>query len=63
MSKDDTLLTAEQVGELLGKSGRTVRRLADRRLLPVAQRLPGLRGAYLFARADVEALIATDRAS
>lgn len=63
MSNDDTLLTAEQVGEVLGKSGRTVRRLADRRILPVAQRLPGPRGAYLFTRADVDALLAAGKAS
>jgi len=37
--------------------------MADASELPVAQRLPGPNGAYLFARADVEALATPDNAA
>lgn len=54
------LMTSPEVGHLLGKSARTVQRMADSGLLPVAQKLPGPNGAYLFARSDVEALLAPE---
>jgi excisionase family DNA binding protein len=52
MTTDD-LITSTQAGALLGKSGRTVQRMADAGSIPFAQRLPGPNGAYLFRRADV----------
>lgn len=52
----DELLTSGQSGALLGRSYRTVIRLAETGELPIAQKLPGPNGAYLFRRADVEAL-------
>ena len=55
MSPDD-LLTSTQAGAILTKSGRTVQRMADAGKIPVAQKLPGPNGAYLFRRSDVEAL-------
>lgn len=54
----DDLLTSPQAGTLLGKSARTIQRMADAGDLPVAQKLPGPNGAYLFRRSDVEALLA-----
>lgn len=51
------LLTSPEAGQILGKSARTVQRLADAGALPVAQKLPGPNGAYLFRRSDVEALL------
>lgn len=57
----DDLLTSSQVGAILGKSARTVQRMVDAGSLTPAQKLPGPNGAYLFRRADVEAL--TDEAA
>ena len=51
----DALLTSPQAGALLGKSARTVQRMAENGDLPVAQKLDGPNGAYLFRRADIEA--------
>ncbi len=56
MPDDATLLTSPQAGLLLGKSARTVQRMADAGALPIAQKLPGPNGAYLFRRADVDTL-------
>lgn len=51
-----TLMSTREVARCLGVSVPTVTRLArDERLAP-AQKLEGLRGAYLFDRDDVEAL-------
>lgn len=55
MTDKDQLLTSPQAGLILGKSSRTVQRMADRGELPVAQKLPGPNGAYLYWRADIEA--------
>jgi len=52
---NEELLTSPQAGLLLGKSARTVQRMADAGDLPIAQKLPGPNGAYLFRRGDVEA--------
>jgi len=54
----DELLTATQVGNLIGRSGRTVIRMAEAGKLAVAAKLPGINGAHLFRRSDVDALIA-----
>lgn len=48
---------------MLGKSIRTVQRLADSGNLRVAHKLPGPNGAYLFERTDVEALLADSDAA
>jgi excisionase family DNA binding protein len=52
---NDDLLTSPQAGLILGKSARTVQRMADAGELAYAQKLPGPNGAYLFRRSDVEA--------
>lgn len=54
----DELLTSTQAGQILGKSGRTVVRMADKGDIKPAGKLPGDNGAYLFKRADVERLAA-----
>lgn len=51
---DADLITSFEAGLLLGKSARTVQRMAGDDL-PIAQKLPGPNGAYLFRRRDVEA--------
>lgn len=57
MAYDDDLITAAEAGIILGKTPRTIARMAgDGTVLP-AHKLPGLTGAYLFRRADVEALL------
>lgn len=56
----DELLTATQAGIILGRSGRTVIRMAEAGKLPVATKLPGPNGPHLFRRADVEALLSTE---
>src|SRR5437899_7891167 len=52
------LISAAEAAELLGRSKRTIARMAgDGRLTP-ALKLPGLRGDYLFQRSYVERLAA-----
>lgn len=51
----DELITAPEAGQILDCSGRTVVRKAERGDIPIAQKLPGPNGAYLFRRADIEA--------
>lgn len=53
---NDELLTSTQAGLLLGKSGRTVQRMAENGELTPAHKLPGPNGPYLFRRADIESL-------
>lgn len=48
------LLTSAEVAEKLHISTRTVARLAESGDLPVAQRLPGVRGALFFDERAVE---------
>lgn len=50
------LLTSTQAGRLLGVSGRTVIRRAERGEIPVAQKLPGPNGPRLFDAAEIQAL-------
>lgn len=64
MPQDDAaeLLTSPQVGQMIGRSARTVHRLVEAGRLVPAQRLPGPNGPMLFRRADVEALLASHAA-
>lgn len=50
------LITAKEAGRLLRRSPRTVIRWADQDRLPVAHKVPGDTGPYLFDRSDVERL-------
>lgn len=52
----DELLTASQVGRLIDRSGRTVVRLAENGEIPIAAKLRGPNGAYLFRASDAEKL-------
>lgn len=57
MSKLHTdLITTRSVALLLGESIRQTIRRVERGDLKPAQKLPGLRGAYLFDRAEVDRL-------
>lgn len=56
MIKTADLLTTAQVAILLGKSVRTVNRMAESGALPIAMKVPGKTGAYLFRPEDVDAL-------
>lgn len=58
MTQTTDLLTSAQVAEILGKSVRTVNRMAKSGALPVAMKVGPQTGAYLFARADIERLAA-----
>lgn len=60
MPEPEDLITAPEAGVILGKSARTVQRMIPDKLTPV-RKLPGPNGAWLFCRADVEAL--TEQAS
>ena len=62
MPNPDELLTSTQAGQIIGRSGRTVIRQAELGQIPVAAKLPGPNGAYLFRRSEIEA-IAAERAS
>ena len=63
MSNDDVVMTAAEVGELAGCSGRTITRRADAGELKILRKLPGPNGDYLFDRAEVERYLATLAAS
>lgn len=52
------LIGTDEAAQLLGVSRPTVKRKAKAGTLPVAIKMPGHTGAYLFRRADVEALMA-----
>lgn len=54
MSPSD-LLTTTQASLVIGVSTRTVIRRAESGVLPIAQRLPGPNGHFLFRRDAVEA--------
>lgn len=54
----EPLLTSSEVSRLLRVSLSTVARMAEDGRLTVAQRLPGRRGAFLFARSAVDAYLA-----
>lgn len=51
----EPLLTSTQAAAILQCSSKTVTRMAIAGTLPVAHRLPGTQGAFLFRRADVVA--------
>jgi excisionase family DNA binding protein len=61
MEQDDLMGTRE-VAELLGVSIATVNRMAKDGRLTAVLRMPGLRGAQLFHRDQVEAALASDEA-
>ena len=48
------LMTTTEAGRILGKSPRTVQRLAENGDLEYAQKLPGPNGAYLFEPAVIQ---------
>lgn len=54
----DELVTATQVGLMVNRSSRTVIRMAEQGDIPIAAKLPGPNGAYLFRRIDAEKLVA-----
>jgi hypothetical protein len=56
VSHPDELLTSTQAGTILGKSARTILRMAEAGELTIAHTLPGPNGHKLFRRSDVEAL-------
>jgi excisionase family DNA binding protein len=58
MPESEQLLTSSEVGALLGKSARTVSRLAQSGDLPHAARLAAGNGLYLFRRGDVDKYLA-----
>lgn len=47
------LLTSAQAAQALGKSPRTIQRMADAGELLIATKLPGPNGAYLFAEEEI----------
>jgi excisionase family DNA binding protein len=54
---DEDLITTRQAAEILRVSPSTVLRMVNRdRSLTPTVRAPGLRGALLFRRSDIEAL-------
>lgn len=54
------LISAKEAASLLNEDPRTVQRKAKAGQYP-AQKLPGLRGAYVFTEADIERIIAQRR--
>ena len=62
MAKAEDLLTSSQAGTILGKSARTVSRLAQTGELVPAARMAAGNGVYLFRRRDVEKFAAKQAA-
>jgi excisionase family DNA binding protein len=54
----DDLITVAEAAELLDTSVATIHRRIKSGNLPAAKKLPGLRGAVLLRRSDVEAVAA-----
>ena len=54
-NQGDELITTAQVAELLGITVAWANKQAKNGALPVAQKLPGHTGAYLFRLEDIEA--------
>jgi hypothetical protein len=52
----DGLIRTSEAAELLGESVRQFLRRVERKDIAPAMKLPGIRGAYLFDRSDVEAV-------
>lgn len=60
MFDSETLVTSSEAAAALGVSVKTITRwVAAEKLSPV-KRLPGKRGAMLFASADIEAILARE---
>lgn len=55
---EELYLSSGEVGVLIGKSARTVSRLAQLGELPHAGRLAAANGLYLFRRSDVDQYLA-----
>lgn len=55
------IIGAAEAAELLHEDVRTVQRKAKAGIYP-AEKFTGLRGAYMFRRTDIEALLNRDRA-
>jgi predicted DNA-binding transcriptional regulator AlpA len=53
-NQGEDLITTAQVAELLGITVAWANKLAAADRLPVAQKLPGQTGAYLFCREDID---------
>lgn len=51
------LVGAAEASQISGKDRRTIHRMVTRGDLPYVKKLDGLRGAYLFNRSDIEALL------
>lgn len=54
---ENTLLTAQEVGQRLNCSDQTVRNLADKKIIPCIRLRPPDRGGYRFRPEDIEAFI------
>ncbi len=50
-------IDSSKAAEILGLSRSQVNRMATTGSLPVLYKLPGIRGAYIFELADIEALL------
>ena len=61
MTQSQDLIGATEAAPILGEDARTVQRKAKAGEYPAAK-LPGLRGAYIFNRADIERIAAERKA-
>lgn len=60
MTNSPTFVTTSEAAAALGKSVKTITRWAASGKLTPVKRLPGRRGAMLFAAADIEAILARE---
>lgn len=59
MHNEDLFIGAAEASQVLNRNRSTVTRMVERGELNPVSKLPGLRGAFFFNRADIEALLAT----
>ena len=60
--KLETLIGVAEASELTGLDRRTIHRKAERGEIEPVSKLPGLRGAYIFNRSDLLAILLTPTA-
>jgi len=56
--REPDLVTTTEAAEALGVSAKTITRMAEDGRLTPQQRLPGVRGTYLFERAVIDRAVA-----
>ncbi|WP_100811752.1 helix-turn-helix domain-containing protein [Microbacterium sp. BR1] len=63
MPKNEDMIGVAEAAKLLHRDVRTVHRQIESGAIPHLAKLPGLRGAYVLSRAEVENIARAERAA